>query len=512
MIPFMKSTILCLIFLAGGNAMAQYGDAYHKADVELINKNQKAYTDAYIDALRYNRNSPTKTGAGKSGQGSAAAQQLADLFAARAGRETSTQKAERLQKAAERYEEQIAQQAKNHESYMEAARDDEARERYLMQPKVTMYANAGFQPLEAKVLGQSHVKSRLSSNKKYSIYYEVYPQQSLLAKEAFLLFKEKQSVASFEELFNLVVEFNVAPLSALQCLKLLEKRFPDKKQVIEASYLLNISSFWGAVNDYTYYPPAGWADEETKKTMFDIFLKAFETAPETAFFVAAKSRPDYNPLKQLAQTQFAKGKHSEAAQLAKKALQSAAPEGLNDNDKKNAISSFAPLLTNSKLKKADRLTAQEIATIARNYKLRSTDVVEFLTDAQATYHTARLYYGKYYYPVTYTVFKEAGFGKMLQELGGQGDMDALNVYALGVAMGKEKEKPEQAFLLWQKAAGAGNAHAMYNLFAASKWGLSWYKPAHLAQAKQMLPNFKPATKTDEYILLGYRDKLKEFMR
>jgi len=497
--------------LSSLHTWAQYGDAYHKADAEKINKDQKAYTDAYIDALRYNRNAKTTGSQANAGNGADAAQQLADIFAARAGRETSSQKAARVKAEQEAYDTYVARKAADHESYMAAARDDEARENYFLVPKINMYKAAGFEPFEAKILGQSHVRSKLSPDKQIHIYYEVFPHRSVVAMEAFKSFNTNFNTATFEDLFDLIFDFNVAPYSALLAVKKMETRFPEKKELLKASYLLHTASFWGSANDNTYNAPCAYADANVKKMMFDIFYEAFLLYPKGAELVAVKSHPMFNPLKLIADSRLEQKKYKEAFLIARQFLLAPAAEGSNDQDKKESIQAFNRHIGNAKLKKTERLSTDDVKTSAANYDITTTRLIEYLTDAEAVYSTARLYYGKYYFPVT-PLFEQGDYENILKELGEKGDAGALNTYAVGVAFGKFGKSPSSAMEMWMKAADAGSSYAITNMCMASKWGLKWYTAEHLALAKQKLKTFKPGTKQDEYILIGNTDNLRDFRK
>ncbi|RYY69510.1 MAG: hypothetical protein EOO13_09305 [Chitinophagaceae bacterium] len=499
-------SVLSFILLSVTSVSGQYGDAYHRADVEKINKERKAYTDAYIDALRYNRNTTIKNSSPNNGSAADAARQLADIFAGRAGRETAAQKAERLKRESENYELYLKKKAEDEQKYSDYRKDDEERRNSILLPMKALYKAAGFTGYETEILGYSHLHSKLTSDKQKNIYSFEFVPQSVAAKDALIEFNNRFNSASFEELFDLVSSFNIAAFTALTSLQKLEKRFPEKKAIIGASYMMHTASFWGKYNDNTYLPQYDKAEEGVKKTMLDIFRNWLKTYPEGAMMVASQAHPQYNPLKIIAAQTFENGDYDEAAQVAILALQ--APLLWKDDlgKSRDAIAAFSNIFRHPKHKKLYLFTAADIKGIAENHGLPARMVIEWLTGEETDkYTTAGKWRDEYAHTFKLT-YGESGYDKILKELGENGDGDALNAYAYGLAFGVSKGKPASAVALWNKAADSGSSWAMYNLLLATKWGFKWYGPKDLQAAREKLKTFKPATKFDQYV---YNNKINE---
>lgn len=494
-----KSIQLALLVLA---FIPSYGqdDVRHKAYMEQLAKDRKAYNDAYIDALRYNRNTPSKQ-SGSSDE----SQKLADIIAARSGRETAAQKAERERQNEARYQENKRQEAAFNAQYALKSADETRRRNAIYEPRYQEYLATGFHTFEAKILGDSHVNAVLTPDKQRVNYSPAFPVASIRAREAYTEFKKKENSASFEELFDLVTEFNLAPYTALQALKRMEQRFPDKKALLEASYLFHTASIWGSYKDGNSYPPYYWADENIKKQMLDIFKQYFAAYPAAAMVVATKSNASYSPLKLILEEMKAKKQYKEASELAITALK-APPTWKKDEKLSRAlISSMIPFL----YYKGSKVRTEDIKQIAAAHQLMPRMMMEWMTGKYEgePYRTAYRFEG-YKAPFAVSYF-DNGFDVAMKEIGEGGDADALNTHAIAVAFGRTKEKPKTAIDLWKKAADAGSAWALYNLFAAAWWDFKWYSVNDLPAAKEKLRAFKPATEYDKHVLKNMFDPKKE---
>lgn len=470
--------------------------------MEQLARDRKAYNDAYIDALRYNRNTPSKqTGSSSSDE----SQKLADIIAARAGRETPAQKAERERQNEARYQENKRQEAAFNAQYALNSADDTRRRNAIFEPRYQEYLAAGFHPFEATVLGDSHVDARLTPDKEKTIYTPAFPVVSIRAKEAFTEFGQKEKTASFEELFDLVTEFNVAPYTALLALKRLEKRFPEKKALLEASYLFHTASIWGSYKDGIKNAPYYWADENIKKQMLDIFKQYFAAYPAAAMVVATKSNPSYSPLKLVLEEMKAKKQYKEASEVAIMALK-APPSWKKDEKLSRAlIYSMAPFL----YYKGSKVRTDDMKQIAVAHQIMPRMMIEWMTGKYEgePYRTAYQFEG-YKAPFANSYF-DNGFDVVMKEIGEGGDGDALNTHAIAVAFGRTKEKPKTAVELWKRAADAGSAWGLYNLYAAAWWDFKWYSVKDLPAAKEKLRTFKPGSEYDKAVLNNMFDLKKE---
>jgi hypothetical protein len=492
----MPYAILIFTFFLCTTAHAQYGDAYHRANQEQINKQQKAYTDAYIDALRYNRNTSAKS------SGSAdtkAAQELADLFAARAGRETSTQKAARLQKEQQDYQTYLQKKAVADKASADYFKDDRERRNLILEPLYAMYKEAGFPHYEAEYLSYSHLGDVLTADKQKHIYTYKLNEQSYRARESFIEFNKKLPTAGFDELFYLISDFNIASYSALIAMEKLEQRFPGKKEVLDAVGLLNTANFWGNGTEGggVQYASAG---KQVQEKMLNSFAQWFVKYPEGAVQVTLKADPYYNPLKLLARQADEKKDYEMSGRIAVLSLLQPKTWSKDPVRSKEYIHSFAGTLGRAKNKNADLFNTDDIKKIAANHEVPLHNVVEWLCSNETDKTVTASKYGwEYLQPFTKSYW-EYEYDEVMKTLGLAGDGNALNIYAIAVAFGKQKEKPKMAIEYWAQAANAGSTWAMYNLLAASGWGFKWYKSADFATAKELWKTFKPATDYDKEVL------------
>lgn len=491
-----KSIQLAILVLASVSSFAQ-DDVRHKAYMEQLAKDRKAYNDAYIDALRYNRNTPSAKQSGSSDE----SQKLADIFAARAGRETPAQKAERERQNEARYQENQRQQAAFRQTYAQNSADETRRRNAIYEPRYQEYLAAGFHSFEAKVFGDTHVNGSLTPDKQRTIYTPAFPVASIRAREAYTEFKRKENTASFEELFDLVTEFNLAPYTALLALKKLEKRFPEKKALLEASYLFHTASVWGTYNDGFTSAPYRWADEDIKKQVLDIYKQYFASYPAAAMLVATKANPDFSPLNLILAEMKARKQYKEASELAIMALK--APPSWKKNEKlsRALITSMISYL----YYKGSKVRADDMKQIAAAHQIMPRIMMEWMTGKYEgePYRTAYQFEG-YKAPFAVSYF-ENGFDLAMKEIGESGDADALNTHAIAVAFDRTREKPKTAVELWKKAADAGSAWGLYNLFAAAWWKFKWYSVTDLPAAKEKLSTFKPATEYDKAVLKNMFD-------
>jgi hypothetical protein len=499
----LKIIVAFSAFFLCATANAQ-DDAKHKAYMEQLAKDQKAYTDAYIDALRKNTNSKTKSGGGVDPK---AAQELADLFAARAGKETSEQKAARLQKEQQDYQTYLQKKTIADKASAEYWKDDRERRAFILDPLYAMYKEAGIPDYEAEYLSRTHLGDVLTPDKEKHIYTYRNNEQSYKAREAFIEFNKKLPTAGFDELFYLINDFNVIGYSALRAMEKLEQRFPEKKDILDAVGLLNTASYWGeADGGYSQYNASG---KKVQETMLNKFSAWFVKYPEGAMQVTQNADPYYNPVKLLAQQAAEKKDYELAGRIALLSLLKPKTWTKNFSRSREFVSSFAGALSQVIKKNEDVFTADDLKRIAEIHEVPPHNVVEWLSSSETDkFCTAGKYGWNYYHPFTISYFE---YSQLMKNLGLAGDGNALNMYAIGVAFGKQKEKPKMAIEYWKQAAAAGSTWAMYNLLAASGWDFKWYKSADFAEAKEIWKTFKPATEYDKYQLKQNEYKIKELL-
>ena len=489
----MKKTKLLVLFIliAVSVLNAQPPKTYNETQRE---KETKAYNDAYLKALQYNSNSSNNSNGGVDAK---AAQELADLFAARAGRETSTQKEERLKKEKEAYAAYARQQAINHQQMVDHYKDEEERRNSIFLPLKKMYQDAGFPDFEASYLADGHVLVSLSADKQKNLFEFGENEVNYHAKIAYEEFNKKINTGDFAELFSLLSDFKTASWSCFTAMEKLEKRFPEKKSLFEPLALLYTASFWGTANGTAkglcYY------NGSINNIMLGKFKVWLDKYPQAALKVTADADPQYNPLKIWAAESYKKGEYNDAARYALLSLKSPNDWGRDISRSKYAVKSFYEIIRHPSYKKMEIFTAEDIKEIAQNHQVPARMIVEWLcsneTDAIVTA-------GKYLSTFCYNArlsYKEGGYDKILNTLGKDGDGDALNAYAMGVAFGKQKEKPKQSLEMWKAAAANGSAWAAYNLVAATGWGFKWYSKADIAAAGEIWLSLKPVTEDDKLI-------------
>lgn len=371
----MKTQLLSFVLaLTSTLAFSQPEDARHKREMEQQEKDMKAYNKEYIDALRYNRNTPSKSSSGSSS--SSASQDLADIFAARAGRETSAQKAARLKENKARYQEYQKQEAAFREAYFAKSAAETRARNIIYEPRFKEYLSAGFHPWEAGRLGDSHVDAKLTPDRQSTIYSPAFPSASIRAREAFLEYKQKKQTAGFEELFDLITDFNVAPYSAKLALQDLEKRFPEKKELIDLSYPYHTASVWGRYQGGNAKPIYYFAPDSIKNQMIEIFEKALRTQPEAAMFIAAKANYSYNPIKLVVQRNSSKAFFPEAVRLVTTLLKTTPDGPLDLFGSKFQVRGYSFIFKNPMY----RANAADIKAIADVHKVLPRLVVEWMND------------------------------------------------------------------------------------------------------------------------------------
>lgn len=215
---FLSVIVGSLIILS---AIAQPPKTYNET---LRDKERTDYNNAYIDALRKNTNTPYK----QVGIDKKAVQELADLFAARAGRKTSAQIAAEEQaakKASQAYYEELQQKQKIKD--IQNSKEVDIHENYR-KPLMADYLSAGFNSSEASHYAYAEVKSDKG-------ILELAPNPSFYrAKGVLAEIKSKEKTAPFTEIITLILDLQAtpAPVTSLAKLQSLTVRFPEKTGVI----------------------------------------------------------------------------------------------------------------------------------------------------------------------------------------------------------------------------------------------------------------------------------------
>ena len=433
-------------------------------------KETKAYNDAYLEALKYNSNSSTSS----NGVDAKAAQELANLFASRKGKETPEQKAAKQKQAAEAYVAEEKERRQNIESSYEKYKAEAKIEDRVRKPIVKQYMDAGFDYFEAYYFSNANVDMIYSSGNlvecKYvedGRYFDL-----LLGKKEF---DQKFETASFEELFLLINEFKLTGYTALKSLNKLRTRFPEKSNVLDVATFDIMAGYWKMDEDFRtpsyYLTTNAFGENPARDYMLDTFEDIYNKQPAFVFDIASKIRMGYyeNPFRNLA-WQYEK-KKKEKKQLKFLALHS--QYLLTQMKKPLVYEKSIGLELQVILDKIERMeiTLQDVKEIAAANKLTPIDVIAYFANFYYAPHyntmsmLSRTNYGYVFEDKSY--FKDSRYDKMLKQLAKEEDVDALNCYALRVAAGLEKENKEAAIDMWKKSSDAGSVYALYNLVVAT---------------------------------------------
>jgi hypothetical protein len=286
--------LVCILFSV---LNAQPPKTYDQTQRE---KETKAYNDAYLEALRYNSNSSTNS----SGVDPKAAKELADLFAARKGRETPEQKAEKQKKAAEVYLAQEQERKQNITDSYEKYKAEAKIEDRVRKPIMKQYMDAGFGYFEAYYFSNVNVDMIYSGGSLIECKY-VEDKRFVDLLQAKKQFNQKFETSSFEELFLLINEFKFTGYTALMSLNKLRTRFPDKSEVLDIATFDIMAGFWMMDEDFrtpSYYIMTGsFGEDPVRDYMLNTFEDIYNKQPEFVFNMASKVRMGYyeNPFRNL---------------------------------------------------------------------------------------------------------------------------------------------------------------------------------------------------------------------
>ncbi|HEX2682769.1 MAG TPA: hypothetical protein VHL77_02490, partial [Ferruginibacter sp.] len=278
-IPFFIS----LVFAIPATAQETYEDIKRRQE-------NKAYNEAYIDALRRPNTKTTNSGA----IDQKAAQELADLFAARAGKETAAQKAAREKMEQERYDAFVKKQEAAYQEYRRQADTKQAEEDMIYGPFRKKYELAGFSFGEAEFLALDAKGGHFP------------------AALALQQFNETVGTAGFEDLFHLVNDFKFTGYSAMKAVDQLKKRFPEKKVLLDAAAInLMIGSWTARVGTRYAYSFLG---KDIQSKMLNYFEEAYDKNPELVFAQINAFRLDFfnNPFQLIAYEYSTKKKNKQA--------------------------------------------------------------------------------------------------------------------------------------------------------------------------------------------------------
>lgn len=123
---------------------------------------------------------------------------------------------------------------------------------------VKMFEEAGFPKAEAEILANERImEKRPTSNSSLGVLVYVDHPEGDLAYNAFKKFQQIKETATFDDLVLVINDFSYTGYSALKALDFLEKRFPEKKDVVTMLRPLYGISFWRPREGYLSHSHSG---------------------------------------------------------------------------------------------------------------------------------------------------------------------------------------------------------------------------------------------------------------
>ncbi|GAB1463016.1 MORN repeat-containing protein [Pedobacter sp.] len=214
------------------------------------NEQRQKEADRYLESIRKGREySNTKNSEFKMNE--QAVQEMTDMWKRRAGKKTS----------AELEAERIANQKKweanreEREAIQRTTKELREKKAFLKEVAATVaqmnaarFVSAGFTAPEAVGLAMESVGSVKTGNETVR---EIYDERSDRALQAYTTFLKKEATGNFEELMDLVADFDIAGYTAVKSLERLKKRFPGKKDVIDVAIPFHGINYWRVLGAYT---------------------------------------------------------------------------------------------------------------------------------------------------------------------------------------------------------------------------------------------------------------------
>lgn len=237
----LRQLILVLAVLISGNSYGQY----------KYDEQRQKEADRYLESIKAGQQySNRKSGDFKMNE--QAVQEMTDMWNRRAGKKTSAEfEAERTANK-KKWEANREQR----EAKQKAAEELRANTHLLKEVAADVvkmnapeFSRAGFSASEANVLAMNSVGTVKTGNEtKVKIYYD---ELSAGALEAYSEFLKKEATGNFEEMMDLVADFDIAGYTAVKSLEKLKKRFPEKKDLIDLAMPFHGINFWKEVGVYT---------------------------------------------------------------------------------------------------------------------------------------------------------------------------------------------------------------------------------------------------------------------
>ena len=187
-------------------------------------------------------------------------------------------------------------QRKIQEMVANKAYDEQRIETSIMHAYITdLYVANGILPFEAeKIAGRRIGKKLQESGLRSDLFYVTDPEVDLAIK-AYNEYQDIKDSGSFDELSQLIYDFRILGYSATLAIEKLEKRFPDKKQLIASAKPYFGISFFNQGHSYsTYHVGSGKTTyNEIYVYMLERFKEWYATSPVELFDVVFNDR-DFN--------------------------------------------------------------------------------------------------------------------------------------------------------------------------------------------------------------------------
>lgn len=187
-------------------------------------------------------------------------------------------------------------QRKIQEMVANKAYDEQRIETSIMHAYITdLYVANGILPFEAEKIAGRRIGQKLQeSGLRHDLFYVTDPEVDLAIK-AYNEYQDIKDSGSFDELSQLIYDFRILGYSATLAIERLEKRFPDKKQLIASAKPYFGISFFNQGHSYsTYHVGSGKTTyNEIYVYMLERFKEWYATSPVELFDVVFNDR-DFN--------------------------------------------------------------------------------------------------------------------------------------------------------------------------------------------------------------------------
>lgn len=432
-----RAFIFILTILTGSHAFGQYQyDEVRQREADLylkmIKKGQE-YSNIKSPEFKMNER---------------AVQEMADMWKRRAGKPTTPRvdDATFIKNWNLRQKEKAAQAA-------EMAHNAAERKKVvsLIDQKTELvyetFIEDGFPPFEARVMALNWVEEAKGEVK------FVLHERSQLAAAAYKEYLQKEKTAGFDELLDLIVQFDMAGYSALKALEKLKVRFPEKKNFIDL-----IIPFYGT----NFYVAHGFQNTDIKNNYED---------PTSAFMIAGEDiKAEMNTyltkwLKEnpASAALLQRDYHSETSfkrllkyQVVKqnKALLHDLLLGSVLFDTKNLSNAFYIRHATEDTPFRQLLSFDDFEIIRKHFNISGMEAIEKVINGKfmRVFHDA----GK-----TATRWMSDLYTEELKGYGEEGDLNALNAYALLTYFEKTKNKKEEAYPMFKRVMDGGLPYPIF---------------------------------------------------